>query len=59
MTGTIKNAIEKFKKKVKNVVFKIALRTPLNSYRFLSILVVITLWTIYRNREEIGNISPI
>ena len=57
MTGTIKNAIEKFKKKVKNVVFKIALRTPLNSYRFLSILVVITLWTIYRNRAKIRNIA--
>jgi hypothetical protein len=47
MALAIKNEIEKFKEKVKNVVLKIALRIPLNSYRFLFILVFITLWNIY------------
>jgi len=57
MNGAIKNAIYNFKQKVKNAVLKIALRTPLNSYRFDFILVVITLWNIYRNSAKISNIA--
>ncbi|MGA3281269.1 MAG: hypothetical protein ABSD50_09820 [Smithella sp.] len=57
MSGAIKNATEKFKQKVKNAVLKIALQTPLNSYRFHFILVVITLWNIYRNRAKIKNLA--
>ena len=57
MTGIIKNAIEKFKKKVKNVVFKIALRTPLNSYRFLSILLLLPYGLFTGTETEIGNLA--
>jgi len=57
MAGAIKNAMEKFKQKVKNAVLKITLRTPLNSYRFHFILIVMTLWNIYRNRAKISNIA--
>jgi lauroyl/myristoyl acyltransferase len=56
MTGTIKNMLKEFNEKAEKVVFKTALRTPLNSYRFLSILIVVTLWDIYKCREKIGNI---
>jgi hypothetical protein len=57
MTPAIKSAIKKFKKKVNNAVFKISLRTPLNSYRFGFILIVITLWNVYRCRAKIGNLA--
>ena len=56
MIRTIKNAIEKFKKQLKKIVLKTALRTPLNSCRFSFILVVSTLWNAYVFRKKIGNI---
>jgi lauroyl/myristoyl acyltransferase len=57
MAGAIKNATEKFKQKVRKVVFKISLRTPLNSYRFHFILVAIALWNVYRYRAKIESIA--
>lgn len=56
MTDTIKNMLKEFNEKAERAVFETALRTPLNSYRFLFILVVVTLWDIYMCREKIGNI---
>jgi lauroyl/myristoyl acyltransferase len=56
MTSAIKNMINEFNEKAEKVVFKTALRTPLNSYRFLFILVFVTLWDIYMCREKIGSI---
>lgn len=56
MTGTLENAVKRLKGGVKKVVIKIALWTPLNSYRFFFVLVVSTLWIAYTCRKKIGNI---
>ena len=56
MTVSIENAVKRFKGGVKKVVLKIALWTPLNSYLFLFVLVVSTLWTAYASRKKIENI---
>lgn len=56
MTGAIENAIKEFKGGVEKVVLKIALWTPLNSYRFFFGLVVLTLWDAYTCRKKIVNI---
>lgn len=45
-----------FPEKAKNAALKTALRTPLNSYRFFSILFTVTLCHIYMNRKDIGSI---
>jgi lauroyl/myristoyl acyltransferase len=57
MTNTIKNAIENIKTPLKKVALKTSLCTPLNSYRFLFFLFVLTLWSTFRCREKIGNIK--
>jgi lauroyl/myristoyl acyltransferase len=56
MNDTMKNMLKKFNEKVEKFVLKAASWTPLNSCRFLFILVVVTLWNIYIFREIIGNI---
>ena len=56
MTRTIKNVIKEFREKVKKVVIKTALWTPLNSYRFFFILVVLTLYYTYKCKENIESI---
>jgi lauroyl/myristoyl acyltransferase len=56
MINTIKNIIKKFEEKLKNIIFKITVWTPLNSYRLSFILTVLTLWHTFRCRQKIGNI---
>ena len=56
MTVSIENAVKRFKGGVKKVVLRIALWTPLNSYCFLFILVILTFWYAYAYRKKIGNI---
>jgi lauroyl/myristoyl acyltransferase len=57
MTDTVNNAIEKIKEKLKKVVLKTSLCTPLDSYRFLFILVVLTFWNTFRLRKRVGNLK--
>jgi hypothetical protein len=56
MTVSIENAVKEFKWGVKKVILKIALWIPLNSYLFLFVLVISTLWTAYASGKKIENI---
>jgi lauroyl/myristoyl acyltransferase len=56
MTGAIENAGKDFKARVKKVVYKITLWTPLNSYLFSFVLVISTFWNAYVCRKKIVKI---
>jgi lauroyl/myristoyl acyltransferase len=56
MTDKIKYAIIDYKIKVKKLVLKTALWTPLNSHRFTFMLSVLTLWYAFRCGQKIPGI---